>query len=61
MVAIWLFFYIIQKSALFTAIIFTEFKEQFSFQNETMGANFHEEKRIKTKFATVEAEYNLKN
>ena len=26
-----------------------------------MGANFHEEKRTKTKFATVEAEYNLKN
>lgn len=36
-------------------------KELFSFQNETMGANFHKEKRTKTKFATVEAEYNLKN
>lgn len=32
-----------------------------TFQNETMGANFHKEKRTKTKFATVEAEYNLKN
>ena len=36
-------------------------KELFSFQKETMGANFHEEKRTKTKFATIEAEYNLKN
>ena len=26
-----------------------------------MGANFHEEKRTKTKFATIEAEYILKN
>ena len=31
-------------------------KELFSFKNETMGANFHEEKRTKTKFATIEAE-----
>lgn len=36
-------------------------KELFSFQRETMGTNFHEEKRTKTKFATIEAEYNLKN
>ena len=26
-----------------------------------MGANFREEKRTDTKFATTEAEYNLKN
>ena len=36
-------------------------KELFSFQKQTMGANFHEEKRTKTKFATIEAEYILKN
>ena len=36
-------------------------KELFSFQKETMGAKFHEEKRTKIKFATIEAEYNLTN
>ena len=41
--------------------LYCNYIELFSFHNETMGANFHEEKRTTTKFATIEAEYNLKN
>ena len=44
-----------------SSLISKNSKELFSFQKQTMGAYFHEEKRTKTKFATIEAEYILKN